>query len=838
VNDAIVVSTSTIGTLLVNLAERAVSAIRAFALALASVVLATLPGHKLPSSQRSGSAHQKLEVLRHRTHDLFATGRYSEAADLFESAYRQAIAQNRPEYAIRFLNGLGSSRFALFEYQRAIGGLVRALELARSWGDPVWISTVSSNLCSLYMQAGDMVSAKHAADEGLRVPADTNLTYRSQFLAVLGLLESNSGNGAKALKYFREAVESAEMHGADRLRFDAWNHYAQQLLLAGDLDGAETAALNVYRLGGLAGVREMRPAYLSLARIKRVRGNPGLALSLIDRGLAIPPRKGDRQLWRMYFLYERAMVRISNRQLAAAESDLRQALSYAGQWREALAPSDSLRSGAEFWLKGLYDAYIDVTTRQGAASAAFLAVEEERSASLLGMLLESPRGRRRTDQYWQDLARLRAVEIAQITDPSPGNRYQTAQIRQRLSEAEARTGMEFVPPAERKSESFLSRETLLTIERAIAPGEAVISFHLGASVSYVWALTNHRLEMHPIAAGRKLAGLAERFRRSVQDGSVERDGLGADLYLELFGKLSAPVLGKTAWLVASDDSLFDVPFAALVVGRKNGRPVYLVERHRTNRIPSAFSMTRQPSAVAGLDLPRRFLGIGDGVYNTADKRWKAIQATPPLFGFLQLFNAPGKPKIELPRLVSSPFELWSCAAAWNPLRRAVLLTGRNASRERLWAALEAKPAIVHFAAHILYPEGKPDQALIHLGLRPSGEPDVLTNKDVTSLPAGGALVVLSGCSSAAGNSVRGAGVMGLPRAWLLAGARGVVGSRWPVPDDTGELFRSFYAHLAMARLSRSGLSSALQQARLEMLRSNTWRSDPRYWGAFYLLTGE
>ena len=149
---------------------------------------------------------------------------------------------------------------------------------------------------------------------------------------------------------------------------------------------------------------------------------------------------------------------------------------------------------------------------------------------------------------------------------------------------------------------------------------------------------------------------------------------------------------------------------------------------------------------------------------------------------------------------------------------------------------QTKPAIVHIAAHILYPKGKPDQALIHLGLKPTGESEALTTKDVTSLQANGALVVLSGCSSAAGSSVRGAGAMGLTRAWLLAGARGVVGSRWPVPDDTGELFRSFYSHLSTTGLSRSGLSSALRQARLDMLRSKTWRSNPSYWGAFYLLT--
>src|SRR5260370_26694021 len=124
---------------------------------------------------------------------------------------------------------------------------------------------------------------------------------------------------------------------------------------------------------------------------------------------------------------------------------------------------------------------------------------------------------------------------------------------------------------------------------------------------------------------------------------------------------------------------------------------------------------------------------------------------------------------------------------------------------------------------------------MHVGLIPADMHQVLTTNDVTTPPAGGALVVLSGCSSAAGKSVRGAGVMGLPRAWLLAGARGVVGSRWPVPDEPGELFRSFYAHLAEAELSRPSLRAALHKARLEMLRSHTWRSDPKYWGAFYLM---
>jgi CHAT domain-containing protein len=819
-------------------AARTVSAIRAFALAVATVALAAIPGHS-PPVFFNGTAHEQLETLRHRTHALFAAGQYSDAAALFESAYRLAVAHNEPDYAIRFLNGLGSSQFALFEYQRAIDTLLRARELAQSRGDPVWITTISSNLCSLYMQAGDMASAKQAAESGLRVPADANLSYRSQFLGVLGLLESNSGNGVKALRYFRDAVESAEINGSDPLRFEAWSHYAQQLLRAGDVDGAETAALNTYRLGRLTAVREMRPAYLSLARIHRARGNFGLALALIEGGLAVPAHRSDQQLWRMYFLHERALVRIAGKQLGEAASDLTAALSYAGRWREALAPSDNVHSGAEFWLKGLYDAYIDVATKQGAAAEAFVTVEEERSASLIEMLA-SARSPRRSEQYWQDLATLRAAEIARIASPTPTSERNANQIRQRLLEEEARTGIASPYRAAAPYRAATVGERLLIIQHGISPSEVLISLHLGDSISYVWALTHDRLEMHPLAPARNLASLASKFRRAVQEGAAERDRLGAELYAELFGKLSAPVLAKTSWLVASDDALFDVPFAALVVERKNGRPVYLVERHETGRIPSAVRDVAQVSSPVSRQSPTtaagQFLGIGDGVYNTADPRFtRTHEGAYMVAGYMAVSSAPAKPQMELPRLVSSAFELQSCAAAWNPRQRAVLLTGADAAREKLLPALRARPAIIHIAAHILYPTGKPDQALIHLGLKPTGQSEVLTAKDVSSLSAEEAIVVLSGCSSAAGNSVRGSGIMGLPRAWLLAGARGVVGSRWPVPDDTGELFRSFYSHLAATGLSRSGLSSALHQARLEMLRSNTWRSDPRYWGAFYLL---
>lgn len=817
-------------------AARAVTVIRALAGITALSLIAVSSGHL----GFSGSGQGRLLSLRNQTANLVALGRYAEAADLFETGYREAVALHDATEAVHFLNGVGASRFALLEYGQAIDALVRARDLARLIGNQQYLNKASANLCNLYMQIGDLDAARLAAEQGLKIPNDRNLSNRSQFLLTLGLLASNSGDAKNALEYFRNAVKDAEENGTEYLRFQAWYHYAQELFHSGDLDGAETAALSVYRLGHLETVRELRPAYLLLARIHRARGNMPLALALIERGLAVPARRSDRLLWRMYFLYERAMVRSIEQRPADAASDLRTALSYARDWREAIAPSDRLRSGAEYWLKSVYDAYIDVTTKRNLVLDAFLAVEEERSASLLQMLGEGIG--RRSDQYFEDLANLQALEIARIASPATFDEKELAQVRQRLSETEARAGSEIISNSRKNNENSLPRNILSTIQRRIGPDEAVFSFHLGESGSVVWALTANRLEMHRLPERRKLADLAGRLRLAFQESAPGRERLGSELYSELFASISGRVLRKRSWIIASDDALFEAPFAALVVATTAGngtasgsRPTYLVERHELNRIPSVFVLKDIPAQAA----PGPFLGIGDGIYNTADERWTAAHSANKLAGFAPLFDiGRTRSEIELPRLVSSTYELKSCARAWHPEQAPILLTGVDASREKLLSALKQRPAVIHIAAHVLYPSGKPDLAFIHLGLNRERVPEILTAKDVGSLRADGALVVLSGCSSAAGNSVRGAGVMGLTRAWLLAGARAVVGSRWPVPDDTGDLFRSFYAHLSASGVGRSGLSSALQRAQLDMLRSSTWRSDPRYWSAFYLLTKE
>ena len=99
---------------------------------------------------------------------------------------------------------------------------------------------------------------------------------------------------------------------------------------------------------------------------------------------------------------------------------------------------------------------------------------------------------------------------------------------------------------------------------------------------------------------------------------------------------------------------------------------------------------------------------------------------------------------------------------------------------------------------------------------------ILTAVEAQQLDLGGVeLVVLSACETALGSESRGEGLMGLQRAFQVAGARALVSSLWSVDDEaTALLMGEFYANLWDRRLPRL---ESLRQAQLAVLH----RYDPR-----------
>jgi CHAT domain-containing protein len=250
--------------------------------------------------------------------------------------------------------------------------------------------------------------------------------------------------------------------------------------------------------------------------------------------------------------------------------------------------------------------------------------------------------------------------------------------------------------------------------------------------------------------------------------------------------------------------------------------------------------------------------VGGAVYNTADPRWdgnaNAQVKRSGIWGALTAAEpAGGGNDLQLPRLSSSRAELQASASAWGG-SGSRLLMGNDANRQKAMEAIESGASVVHFATHFLQKDTSPDRALLVLSLDANGQPDFFSPPDTVHVKVPDSLVVLSGCHSAAGTQVPAAGLIGMTRAWLLAGATGVIASLWPTPDDTGAIFQIFYRELQKEALSSNGggvstrttarkqrgmslrkAAEALRRAQLEMLRTQTWRAMPKYWGTYRLI---
>ena len=223
------------------------------------------------------------------------------------------------------------------------------------------------------------------------------------------------------------------------------------------------------------------------------------------------------------------------------------------------------------------------------------------------------------------------------------------------------------------------------------------------------------------------------------------------------------------------------------------------------------------------------LAAGDPIYNRADPRaWRPAIAGVSWFRS----NGPEVAAAQLNRLAGSREEVEGAAAAWREAGgTARVLVGKDVTAAQIRNALAANPRVIHLATHVV-PGSKPGQALLALGLNQTGEFEVWTPQDIAGLRVAGALVVLSGCHSAQGDPVAGADLLGLGRAWLRAGASAVVLTSWPVEDEQGRMWKTFYGELPVQE-QRFGPGAraaavALQRAQGEMGRATEW-ADPRRW---------
>ncbi len=771
---------------------------------------------------------------------LFQAGQYQKAARIFEKGCSEAKQAGDLYMAVRFLNSLGSCQYAIFQYREAMKAYLEANRMAEKTGDWKMAAAISSNISSVYAQMGDLEAARQSAERALLALRGRNQPeYFPRLLVRVASLRARQGDFDGAVPLFERGIEEAARHGDLTALAQAWNQLGYEYLDRSELRLAEHALLEAFRLRRMFRSPDLHLSYRNLGMLRMEQGDYRSASRLLDEAIAAAKRSaGLVPLWTIYS--HRGRLRLKESRAEAALADFRTALDLAKRWRLEVLPADSMRVSMDVGLDQLYSALLETaatlyfkTGREALAREAFEAAEENRAASLRALIAQGENGRAALPgEFGAKLAELHAAEVSLLRRDDPAVKERIRQLRHDLKEMEIRAGLAYDSKADfgwGAQESKLLEQA----REALGSSDAFLSFHLGGKESYLWALVREGYRLHRLPPRARLAARIARFVEAIRGDSQETTALGSALYGELFGELEPATRRKPHWLLALDGALFDLPLPALVADHEDGRPVYLIERHSLQLVPSAHMLGSRPA----MHWTGPFVGVGDAVHNQADPRWPG-RHTGSWGGLRRLLpwaksGGETATALEMPRLPGSGREIAACANAWKGPVPPVLLTGGDACGAALRKALERRPSVLHLATHVIAPEQAPGQGLIALSLQSGGEPELVGPATIWNWGLKSDLVVLSGCSSGQGAVLPGAGLMGLSRAWLASGSGAVVASRWPAPDDTGEFFLSFYRHLRETGAARRP-DTALQRAQLEMLRSGTWRSSPKYWAAYFV----
>jgi CHAT domain-containing protein len=718
-------------------------------------------------------------------------------------------------------------------------------ELAKVLNDPKLENRASGEIGFAAFLEGEMGEARHrVAGALLKAQATGDVGAQIRYLAAIGTAQVLAGNTDDALGYFDKALKVATANpdsGYQFLiqegrvqafiaakRFDAASRLAQQVIAEAKSRGKrvkETQALitasriavaqhsddraigelkRAIALAEAGGFRRLlADAEFDLAEINHRHGDLRDANTLAERGLAATQSDGE-----LYLMPERletlAQLKASQGRFTEADDDYKRAAdiidSVLGNVSSASAKSNIIRA-----MSNIYTEHFSlVADRLRNTNEGYDLLERARGRATAELLMSGKHANTAGQiQIENEISRLQ-LRLARAKTTGEIRR-----LRDRIFLVEQKRWLNSSGMDESGSRPW-EPVSLAKVQSSLSSSTAILEYVIADPTSYCLVITHNRARIVALAGRDAIQSRVKNYLELVKS---RKDVHGKAESLERI--LLQPIdEARTAsnLIIVRDGILYLLPFEALI--QPDGK--YLLESHTISYAPSASTLYMLERTAVGRRSSQTLLAVGGVPYGED----AALTRLASLDGLVNgpLSDLPGS-KDEVDAAIKSM-----------PGLSATVLTDKDATEKAFKSAGLENREIIHLAVHGFANVHHPDSAaLLFLSDAKAQEDGILQASEIAHLRLSASLVVLSACDTAVGRLQGEEGIATLSRAFMLAGARSVVSTLWPV-DDTFSLFvmKRFYAGLSAGET----VSAALRNAKLDVLHTFGERAVPYVWAGY------
>lgn len=778
------------------------------------------------------------------------------------------------ELTARILNTLGTSHVELGNVEAGVDYYHKARVLCEELNDKTTLHQVLNNIGRLYTAQGRYAEGLDYFHKSLKIVEEmrdgADRRSIANKLQSIGLIYRRQGRHDQALAYARRSLAIFEAtddkFGIANLQNNIGVIYKAQGSYAEALEWFHKAMQGYEALKATPGVAR---SWNNIGDTYRLQRRYDEALETLQKGLVLREQMKDRggmslSLNNLGRLYQEQgkyseMLEVSRRaaqmaeslndseELWSAQEKIGRALAGLGQSEEARTNFLAAISTLEFMRRNVaggeqqqqsflenrlspWHGLIDLLVAQGKHAEALTFAEQSKARVLLDTLQSGRADVRQTlskeEQRAEEQQRRRLVSLnSQLTTEVRRDKPDVTRLRELKKEVEK---------ARLEYEDFETRLYLAHPELRLQRGEtpviksdelssllpdastALLEYVVGEQQTYLFVITRDKpdVSVYTLPIKRdELARQAEAFRAQLAGRDLGFRTSAAKLYELLVKPAEGQLRGKTNLIVAPDNTLWDLPFQALVSARNR----FMIEDAAITYAPSLTvlrEMAKRRKSDAG---PATLLALGNPVVNNETIKRAALRD--------------GK----LDPLPEAEQEVKALARLYGSARSKVYV-GADAREDRV--KTEASRArILHFATHGILNNASPLYSHLALANSGAGEDGLLEAWELMQMDLRADLAVLSACETARGRIGAGEGMIGLSWAMFIAGVPSIVVSQWKVESaGTRDLMVNFHRSLISpgANKPNAAKTEALRQAALKLMK-NPQTSHPFYWAGFILV---